>query len=62
MLEPANVHYHKNIHIPQLRILARLTEESRFDAVADRWERYLRSRVSHARLFVALRLRRFRRG
>jgi heparosan-N-sulfate-glucuronate 5-epimerase len=61
-LEPASVHYHKNIHIPQLRILGRLTGESRFDAAADRWERYLRSRVSHARLFVALRLRRFSRG
>jgi heparosan-N-sulfate-glucuronate 5-epimerase len=60
--EPASVHYHKNIHIPQLRILGRLTGESRFDAVADRWERYLSSRVSHARQFVALRLRRFRRG
>jgi heparosan-N-sulfate-glucuronate 5-epimerase len=60
--EPASVHYHKNIHIPQLRILGRLTGESRFDAVANRWERYLRSRVSHARRFVAPRLHRFRRG
>lgn len=59
--EPASVHYHKNIHIPQLRILGRLTGEPGFDAVADRWERYLRSRMSRARLFAALRLRRFRR-
>lgn len=59
--EPVNVHYHKNIHIPQLRILGRLTEEPRFEAVAARWERYLHSRVSRARLFIGLRLRRFRR-
>jgi hypothetical protein len=62
MREPASIHYHKNIHIPQLRILGRLTGEARFEAVADRWERYLHSPVSRAQHFIALRLRRFRRG
>jgi heparosan-N-sulfate-glucuronate 5-epimerase len=61
-LEPTNVHYHKNIHIPQLKVLAQLTGESRFEEVAERWTRQLHSRVSHARLFVALRMRRFHRG
>jgi heparosan-N-sulfate-glucuronate 5-epimerase len=55
--EPANVHYHKNIHIPQLRILAQLTGMSEFTEVADRWERYLHSKVSRGRLAVSLRVR-----
>ena len=47
--EPAGVHYQKNVHVPQLRILARLTEDERFAVVADRWERYLESRLCRAR-------------
>lgn len=58
--EPVNRHYQKNIHVPQLRILARLTGESRFDAVADRWQRQLDSFVGRVRWAASLRLRRFR--
>jgi hypothetical protein len=59
--EPASLHYHKNIHIPQLRILAALTGEHGFTASANAWSAYLDSRVSRARLAVALRLQRFKR-
>jgi hypothetical protein len=55
--ERANVHYHKNIHIPLLRIMAALTGENGFSERAERWERYLRSRWSHARLAMSLRVR-----
>jgi hypothetical protein len=59
--EPTSLHYHKNIHIPQLRILAALTGESRFDEVGDRWERYLHSFACRARWWFELRARRWRR-
>jgi len=55
--ERANVHYHKNIHIPLLRIMARLTGEHAFSERADRWERYLSSRWSRVQLAVSLRVR-----
>jgi hypothetical protein len=55
--EPANRHYHKNIHIPQLRILAALTERAEFSDTADRWERYLASSLSRVRLAIWLRVR-----
>lgn len=58
--EPAAVHYQKNIHVPQLRILAALTDEPRFGAVADRWERYLHSRRSRLRWVAAIRLHRWK--
>jgi hypothetical protein len=58
--EPTNVHYHKNIHIPQLRILAALTNEAYFADVAERWDRYLHSFVARTRWALSLRLRRFR--
>jgi hypothetical protein len=58
--EPTSIHYHKNIHVPQLRILSALTGDDRFAAVADRWESYLSSFVCRARRSVALRLRRLR--
>ena len=54
--EPATIHYQKNIHIPQLRVLADLTGDSGFSAVADRWDRYLHSRVSRLRWAAAIRL------
>jgi hypothetical protein len=57
MREPTNVHYHKNIHIPQLRILAELTGDSVFTEVADRWQLYLSSRLCRVRLAVWLRVR-----
>lgn len=60
--EPVSVHYQKNIHVPQLRILAALTGETRFAETADRWERQLESRVGKLRWAVGLRVRRFRRG
>jgi hypothetical protein len=60
--EPVNRHYQKNIHVPQLRILAALTGEQRFAEYADRWERQLTSLVGRARWAVSLRLRRFRRS
>jgi heparosan-N-sulfate-glucuronate 5-epimerase len=54
--EPATRHYHKNIHVPQLRILARLTGEGRFAAMADRWERQVASRLSWMHWEVAIRV------
>ena len=54
--EPAALHYQKNIHIPQLRILGQLTGDPSFGAMADRWERQARSVVSRARWQVELRL------
>lgn len=59
--EPTNRHYHKNIHIPQLRILAGLTGKPAFNDVADRWESYLHSRWCRARWWFELRARRWRR-
>ena len=59
--EPATVHYQKNIHVPQLRILDALTGEREFGAVADRWERYARSLRSRVRWNVEIRLHRWRR-
>lgn len=58
--EPVSLHYHKNVHVPQLRILAALTGDARFAAVADRWERYVESAVSRVRWQVALRTHRWR--
>lgn len=54
--EPVALHYQKNIHVPQLRILAALTGEQEFARVADRWERQARSRISRARWQIALRI------
>ena len=54
--EPATRHYHKNIHIPQLRILRALTGERRFEDVADRWDRQDRRLLSRARWEVAIRI------
>jgi hypothetical protein len=54
--EPVTLHYQKNIHIPQMRILAALTAEPGFSLVADRWERYWNSRVSRLRWYVGVRL------
>lgn len=55
--ELTNIHYHKNIHIPILRILASLCADSYFADVADRWERFLISRSARARQAIALRVR-----
>jgi heparosan-N-sulfate-glucuronate 5-epimerase len=59
--EPAALHYQKNIHVPQLRVLAALTGEQGFTEVADRWQRYLESPLCRLRWMAALRLRRFQR-
>lgn len=53
--EPVSLHYHKNIHIPQLRILAALTGEQRFGQTAERWERYHARLVTRLRWQIALR-------
>lgn len=59
--EPVSIHYQKNIHVPQLRILAALTGEQRFLETAERWARQADSRIGRLRWAVGLRLRRFRR-
>ena len=59
-LEPASIHYQKNIHIPQLRILAALTGSDEFTVVADRWQAYLTSAASRVRRFVAARIHRWK--
>lgn len=48
-------HYHRNIHIPQLRILAALTGDEGFEHMADRWEGYLNSPLCHLRRNVTMR-------
>ena len=58
--EPVSLHYHKNIHVPLLRILARLDDAATFDVAADRWQRYAESAVCRLRLEVELRLHRWR--
>ena len=60
--EPTSVHYHKNIHIPQLRILAALTGQKEFSLIAERWERFLHSPLAPVRLAVALRLHRLKKA
>lgn len=59
--EPASRHYHSNIHLPLLRILATLTGEPAFTRTAKRWERYAASPTARARWQVALRTQRWRR-
>jgi hypothetical protein len=59
---PVSAHYHRNIHIPLLRILAELTGDGRASAVADRWEGYLRSPIARVRYQVALRADRWRKS
>jgi D-glucuronyl C5-epimerase C-terminus len=54
--EPVSLHYQRNVHVPQLRILAALTGEQRFTAVADRWERQFSSLASRMRWHAALRI------
>jgi hypothetical protein len=58
--EPAALHYQKNIHVPQLRILAALTGAGAFAEVADRWEGYVESRTSRLRWMLGVRLHRWR--
>ncbi len=41
--ELASVHYHENIHLPQLDVLASLTGSERLASTAARWRRYARS-------------------
>jgi len=54
--EPVSRHYQRNIHIPQLRVLAALTGEPEFGRVADRWERRVDRLPSAARLAIATRV------
>jgi hypothetical protein len=43
----ASPFYHQ-LHIVQLRIMAEMTSENKFRAIADRWDAYARSRVKRA--------------
>ncbi|MEJ7784518.1 MAG: D-glucuronyl C5-epimerase family protein [Solirubrobacteraceae bacterium] len=54
--EPATIHYHNNIHIPQLRILATLTSDGEFTKVADRWQRRAQSPLTKLRWNIAIRV------
>ena len=47
----ASTFYHR-LHIVQLRIMHRLTNEQEFAHVAERWENYTRSRVNRARALL----------
>ena len=47
--ELVSVHYHKNIHIPQLEVMHRLTGDPVFQETAIRWRRYLASPLSWIR-------------
>lgn len=60
--EPVSLHYQKNIHVPQLRILGTLSGDAPFSETADRWQGYADSSVSRARWQVALRMHRWRKG
>jgi hypothetical protein len=53
--EVVDVHYHKNIHIPQLRILACLHGHRVFSEQADRWEGYLTNRLARLRCAFTMR-------
>jgi heparosan-N-sulfate-glucuronate 5-epimerase len=44
----ASLFYHR-LHIVQLRVMHRLTGESKFADIADRWENYARSRTNRTR-------------
>jgi hypothetical protein len=55
--EIVDVHYHKNIHIPQLRILHALHEDSIFAEYAARWEGYLANPLAPIRRALGMRLR-----
>jgi heparosan-N-sulfate-glucuronate 5-epimerase len=55
--ELVDVHYHKNIHIPQLRILEALQGDPVFAEYAARWERYLANPLARARRVIGMRLR-----
>lgn len=59
--EPVSLHYQLNVHVPLLRILAALTGARRFEATADRWDRYARSISARLRWQVMLRAQRWRR-
>jgi heparosan-N-sulfate-glucuronate 5-epimerase len=47
----ASSFYHR-LHVVQLRIMHRLTGENKFAEVADRWERYTRSRANRNRALL----------
>jgi len=47
----ASPFYHQ-LHIVQLRVMANLTGEARFDAIATRWESYARNRMYRSRALV----------
>jgi hypothetical protein len=59
--ELVSVHYHKNIHIPQMQAMHTLTSEPVFLEAARRWGRYLHSPLSWTRRKIEGR-RRWRRS
>jgi hypothetical protein len=60
--EPVSLHYQKNIHVPQLQILATLTGDEPFSEVARRWQGYADSLVARARWQLSLRMQRWRKS
>ena len=48
----ASPFYHR-LHIVQLRVMSNLTGDTRFAAVAERWEGYAKSRGNRARALIA---------
>ena len=47
----ASPFYHQ-LHIVQLRVMARLTGENEFAKVADRWESYTKHRTNRTRALI----------
>lgn len=54
--ELSSLHYHKNIHLPQLEILGILSGDPCFDEVARRWRRYLGNPRCRIKRWLMLRL------
>lgn len=44
--ELATMYYHKNIHIPLMKIMYQLTNEESFDVYSQRWEKQLNSKLN----------------
>lgn len=55
--ELVSLHYHKNIHIPQLEVMQILTGSPVFGVLAHRWRRYLSSPTSAIRRRIEGRIR-----
>jgi hypothetical protein len=60
--ELSSVHYHRKIHVPQLRVMHALTGEDLFGRYARRWERFGRSLWRRSFLVAAVRAQAWLRG